>query len=271
MIPASFAYLAPDSLDQALQSLVPEAAVVAGGHSLILELTERRLSPSLLIDLRRISALVGIDQTGQRLGAMTPLAQVTRHPAIRQHYTALVEAAACVGDVQIRNRAVIGDPYAFGTFAQDLSAALLALDARFIWATATGEVEMADLPTPRTEAILVAIAMPAPLGPSAYEVLPHAASRYPVCGVAAVLHPVNGDIETGRLVVTGMGITPHRLEAVEAALTGQPATPETIATAVAQATVTASSDSPVAADYLNHLVKVLSQRALSRVLQEVQP
>lgn len=270
MIPVSFDYLAPETLDQALQSLSPDTAVLAGGHSLILELTAQRLHPSLVVDLRRLETLVGISDTGQRLGALTPLTQVAQHPAIRQHYPALAEAAGRIGDSQVRNRAVIGDPYAYAGLAQDLGAALLTLDARFVWATAAGEEVIAELPDPRTDAILVAIAIPEAIGPSAYEVLPHAASRYPVCGVAATLRQVNGHIETCRLAVTGMGISPQRLDAVEAALTGQAATPEVITTAVAQATVTASSDSPVAADYLNHLVKVLSQRALSRVLQEVQ-
>lgn len=269
MIPVSFAYLAPATLDEALQALAPDVAVVAGGHSLILELTAQHVQPQRLIDLRRLTALAGVSETGQRLGAMTTLAQVAQHPAIQQHYPALAEAAGCVGDYQIRHRAVIGDPYAFAEFAQDLSAALLALDARFVWATAAGEQETADIPTPRTEAILVAIAIPAPLGPSAYEVLPHAASRYPVCGVAATLHQVDGRIETCRVAVTGMGLTPQRLTHLEAALTGQAATPEVVAAAVAPITVSAGSTSPVAPDYLNHLVKVLSQRALSRVLQEI--
>ena len=76
MIPGSFEYHRPDSIDAAislLASLGDEARVVAGGHSLIPMMKLRMAVPEHLIDLQDIADLKGIyvDGSTVTIGAMT--------------------------------------------------------------------------------------------------------------------------------------------------------------------------------------------------------
>ena len=78
MIPAEFDYTAPESLDDAIEALAgggEDAKLLAGGHSLIPLMKLRLAAPSLLVDLRKVPGLHGIErQNGTwRLGALTRL------------------------------------------------------------------------------------------------------------------------------------------------------------------------------------------------------
>jgi aerobic carbon-monoxide dehydrogenase medium subunit len=74
MKPAPFDYQAPGTLREAIRLLgsTPEAAIIAGGQSLMPVLAFRLATPSLLVDLRRIPELGNIDigDDGLRLGAL---------------------------------------------------------------------------------------------------------------------------------------------------------------------------------------------------------
>ncbi|HEU5299987.1 MAG TPA: FAD binding domain-containing protein, partial [bacterium] len=75
MIPAAFEYHAPRSVDEALDLLrsLPDAKLLAGGHSLLPMMKLRVLSPANLIDIGRIPTLRGVREDGTHLviGAMT--------------------------------------------------------------------------------------------------------------------------------------------------------------------------------------------------------
>src|SRR4051812_50082756 len=73
MITAEFDYVAPESLDEAIGHLGgEEAKLLAGGHSLLPLMKLRLAAPALLVDLRRVPGLSGIQANGDvRIGAMT--------------------------------------------------------------------------------------------------------------------------------------------------------------------------------------------------------
>ena len=63
MIPAEFDYVAPATLDEALNALASggeDAKLLAGGHSLLPLMKLRLAAPTLLVDLRRVPGLDGI-------------------------------------------------------------------------------------------------------------------------------------------------------------------------------------------------------------------
>src|SRR5215212_10232839 len=63
MIPKEFNYVAPATLSDALAALRDggeDAKVLAGGHSLIPMMKLRLASPTLLVDLRKVPGLAGI-------------------------------------------------------------------------------------------------------------------------------------------------------------------------------------------------------------------
>src|SRR5262245_36598451 len=78
----AFDYARPASLDEAIDLLAANAGAraLAGGHSLLLEPNRSRLPAALLVDLRKLPGLSGI-QAGEQdgsvaIGAMTPLEQI---------------------------------------------------------------------------------------------------------------------------------------------------------------------------------------------------
>ena len=88
MIPASFDYAAPSSLEEAITLLQahPGARILAGGHDLLTQMKLHRLAPPLLIDLREVRGLRGITTLSNpdflQIGAMTTCTEIALHPEI---------------------------------------------------------------------------------------------------------------------------------------------------------------------------------------------
>ena len=101
MIPAAFEYHRPDSLDAALRLLtrLPEAKLLAGGHSLLPMMKLRVLAPPHLIDLGRLRELHGIREEPGRLvlGALTTHWEIESSVRLRRTVPLLAETAASVG------------------------------------------------------------------------------------------------------------------------------------------------------------------------------
>src|ERR1700760_1538302 len=105
MIPASFDYIAPKSLDEAISLLArykDDAKILAGGHSLLPAMKLRLMQPKVLIDLGRIKDLSYIkEEDGQlRIGAMTTHFQVETSDMVRRACPLLTETATHLGDMQ---------------------------------------------------------------------------------------------------------------------------------------------------------------------------
>ena len=69
MIPGTFDYHAPSSVDEAIEllsSLGDEAKILAGGHSLLPMMKLRFANPAHLIDLNRIDKLRGVREQGRQ-------------------------------------------------------------------------------------------------------------------------------------------------------------------------------------------------------------
>ena len=109
MIPASFDYVAPTTVEEALAVLAEhgdEAKVLAGGQSLLPVLRMRLNAPERIVDLSRIDALRGVCEDGDQLviGAMTTHHEVATNPLIREHAAVLAEAASTVARPAIAQR-----------------------------------------------------------------------------------------------------------------------------------------------------------------------
>src|SRR5579863_1490985 len=133
MIAQDFEYQAPTSLKEALGLLAQEdTKVLAGGMSLIPLMKLRLALPGQLVDIGRIAGLNFIHQEGGtlRIGATTTHYQVESSPLIRSRCPLLAEAAAHIGDIQVRNVGTIGGSIAHADPAADYPASLLALEAR---------------------------------------------------------------------------------------------------------------------------------------------
>ncbi|MGH2349899.1 MAG: FAD binding domain-containing protein, partial [bacterium] len=112
MIPAAFDYHRPQTVDEALRLLgeLPDAKVLAGGHSLLPLMKLRLVAPAHLIDLGRVRGLGGISLDGGvvAIGAMATHWMLESSDIVAQSAPLLAETAARVGDVQVRNVGTIG-------------------------------------------------------------------------------------------------------------------------------------------------------------------
>ncbi len=90
--------------------------ILAGGQDTYGWLKDRAKSPEAMVDLAAIEDLNGIEDVsgGLRIGAMTTLREVSRHPLVRERYSLLADAAGKVASPQIRNQGTLG-----GNLAQD--------------------------------------------------------------------------------------------------------------------------------------------------------
>ncbi|MEJ2661712.1 MAG: xanthine dehydrogenase family protein subunit M, partial [Desulfobacteraceae bacterium] len=111
MVP-NFAYIRPRSLDEAIRYLSLDGARAhAGGTDLLGCLRDRVFSVSTVVSIAGLKELRGIGTTpagGLRIGSLTTIAEIARHPVIRSKFRALSMAAAEVASPQLRNQGTIG-------------------------------------------------------------------------------------------------------------------------------------------------------------------
>ena len=277
MIPASFEYVAPSTVDEAVAALAgsDDAKVLAGGQSLMPVLRLRLAAPALIVDLGKIDELRGVREDGDALviGAMTPHAVVQSDPLVAEHARLLTLATATIADPQVRHRGTFGGSLAHADPAGDLPAPNVALGSEMVIAGGSGRrtVPAAEFFTDifttalGEDEVLVEIRVPKHTGWGAhYEKFSRTAQAWSIAGVAAAVRMDNGTIAEAKVALTNMGTTPVRAAAVEQALVGQPATDEAVRAAAASAAEGTDPPSNIDgdADYRRHLAQVLTRRAV---------
>jgi carbon-monoxide dehydrogenase medium subunit len=276
MIPASFEYEAPSTLQEAIALLASreDAKLLAGGHSLLPGMKLRLSAPGLLVDLSRIAGLSYIREgdAHMRVGAMTTHAEVASSGLLRLRSPLLAQTAAHIGDAQVRNRGTLGGSLAHADPAADYPAAILALDAELVAMSEKGEriIPARKFFTGlfstalRSDEILTEVRVPVTVGAStAYKKFSHPASGFAVVGVAALLRTAGDKIESAALGITGVAPAAYRASAVEKALRGKPL--GEIAAAARRASNGVEeplSDYYASAEYRRHLAAVYTRRAL---------
>ena len=281
MIPSAFEYARATSLDDALARLRAAGGagkLIAGGHSLVPLMKLRLSEPAVLIDIARLPDLAGIRESGGliEIGAGTTHHDVASSALLRERCPVVADAAAVIGDPQVRNRGTLGGSLAHADPAADYPAAMLAVDAdvhlkgpggwRVVQARDFFQgVFTVDL---AADEILAKVTF-APARASAYAKLHQRASRFAIVGVAAALDADGGAIRMARIGLTGAASSPARLVNVEAALAGQPATAATAAAAAriaGEGVDELNADIHGSADYRRAMIPVFTRRALDGAL-----
>lgn len=280
MIPAAFDYVRPSSVGEAVSALAAagdDGKVLAGGQSLLPVLRLRLAYPELLVDLGGITELRGVRDDGDAIviGAMTTHDEVTTDALVTRHAPLVAKATGTVGDRQVRHLGTFGGSLSHADPAGDLPTVALTLDAELVVHGPNGERRIAardffvDYLTTALapDEILTAIRIPK-MGAGwsiHYEKFNRVAQAWCLVGVAAAVRRDNGSIAEARVGLTNMGSTPLRAAGVEQALAGADASAAAVAAASARAAegTSAPSDLSGHADYRNHLVTVLTRRAVS--------
>lgn len=281
MIPTTFEYARATSLDDALAKLKAangSGKIIAGGHSLIPLMKLRLSEPQLLIDISRLPDLAGITERDGKIviGAGTVHHDVATSSLLRKRCPVISDAAATIGDPQVRNRGTIGGSVAHGDPSADMPAVLTALNAEIHMKGPNGwrvvkapdffqnlfTVDMANNE-------IIANIQIAPRPAAAYAKLYQRASHYAIVGVAAVLEVSGRSIASAGIGLTGAATHARRLTNVEQALAGQPLSQETIRAAaqLAGRDLTAvNSDLHAGAEYRRAMIPVFTRRALEAAM-----
>jgi carbon-monoxide dehydrogenase medium subunit len=279
------AYAAPGKLEEIVGLLAnnPGSQLLAGGQSLLVEPRRSQIAGSLLVDLRKVAGLSGIQSRdgGVRVGAMTTLGAIAASDLIRKACPVLANAAAIVGDAQVRNRATIGGALGEADPGSDIAPALLVLGAVFEITGPGGSrsLEATEFFTgPGRTAlsaaeVITGISIPsaAPSSSAAYEKMKDPATLYALCGVAAsvTLSP-QGQVAQCRVAATGSTEYPMRLQAVEKALNGARPDQDALRAAASRAVEHGvfRGSFYASSQYRAHLTQVLTERVLKRALAQ---
>jgi carbon-monoxide dehydrogenase medium subunit len=268
VIPAAFDYAVARSVEHAIEMLGgdADAKLLAGGHSLVPAMRLRLAAPGMLVDLGGLDELRGVRDDGDRLaiGAMTRHADVASDPLITRHCPVLAYTAGLVGDRQVRHRGTIGGSLAHGDPNADLGTVLLALDAELVARGPGGErvIPAAEFfvswyETALGEQDVLTEIRVAKGATGTY--LKKSRRTHDWATVAVATVELAGSV---RVALTSMAPTPMRARGVEEALAGG----ADAATAAARAAEDTSpvTDTMASAEYRQHLVRVLTRRALEQ-------
>jgi carbon-monoxide dehydrogenase medium subunit len=283
MKPAPFDYVAPRSLDEAIEALRlagGEAKLLAGGQSLIPLLNFRLATPTCLVDLNRVKELdyVAERHGGIAIGAMARDQAVERDPRIARATPLLAEAVGWVGHPAIRSRGTVGGSLAHADPAAELPAVAVCLDARL---TLAGPRGVRQVPAERffsgylstvvePDEVLTEVWLPS-VRPGTGQAWLEFARRhgdFALVGVGVSLS-IDGDIvRQARIALAGVGGTPFRAREAEILLIG--GTPAERASAAADAVRSAidpEADIHASKAYRVHLAGVLTERAIRLAYQ----
>ena len=278
MIPVAFTYERAGSVDEAIAKLAGGGKLIAGGHSLVPLMKLRLSEPGHLVDISRIAELSGISESGGKIsiGATTVHHDLATSKLLRDKCPMVAEAAAEIGDAQVRNRGTLGGSIAHADPAADFPAVILALDAELQLRGSGGArtVKASDYfrgfytVDLQPSEIITAITF-TPVKAAAYAKLHQRASHYAIVGVAAALDIKSGVIQSARIGLTGATTHGVRLTNVEKALAGQKASADTIKSASAEAgsgMTDINGDLHASAEYRRAMIPVFTRRALEKAL-----
>ena len=280
MIPQTFDYTAPKTLDEALGLLANGAKPLAGGMSLIPMMKLRLATPEHLVDLGRLKDLSYIrEQNGAiHIGATTTHHEVETSAVMLGKCPLLAETVGNIGDVQVRKRGTIGGRVAHADPSADYPAALQALEASFVLKGARSErtVSAADFFVDTfTTAIEpgeivreVIVPVEASGAGTKYQKMVQPASGFAIVGIAVRIRKEAGKIAMARIGVTGLSNCSYRAIAAEKSLEGtggSPAEVEHAAALVIQG-VEANADLFASAEYRRHVATVYAKRAIASAI-----
>ena len=284
MYPAAIEeYVRPQTIAEALAAVgrfdEGDALFLAGGQSAMQAVKTRLLRPRCIVDLQAVTELrgVSVDGSGVRIGATTNYAALAEESGLDGAYQAVRDAAARVGDRQVRNRGTIGGSLCWNYIAACMPPVSLALGMEMKLIGKGGERSFAaedflggPLETEREDdEILVSLnlpAAPAATG-SAYKKWGLVTDALPVIGVCAMITvDGSGTCTSARVAVGGLGDGPRRSGAAESGLAGTSAGDSDAIAAALQAAsdeIETQSDMWADADYRRLLIRSLGAEVVA--------
>ncbi len=282
----NFDYLNVKTLEEAIRLLAEnggKAHILAGGTDVLVKLKQKQIAPDILIDIKGVSGLDGIDWIeggGMRIGSLTTIRELEISSLVREHLPALADAAHCLGSVQVRHRATIGGNLCSALPSADMGPSLIGLGAWVVVAGPEGERELlveelfadSGRNSLRIGEVVTVIEIPAwaPYTGGAY--IKHAIKNAVDVAIVSVAVTVVTDkhkrvFEDARVVLGAVGPTPIRALKAEEYLRGR-GIEETV---IVKAGELSSKDARprTTTEYKTEMVGVLTRRAMREALQRI--
>ena len=278
-----FEYEAPTTLNQALALMDQHNGHVrplAGGTDLIDQMRLGRLSPSVLIDVKKVCELNVLEAgpDGLRIGAAVPCYRIYNHSTIVEQYSALADSCRIIGGIQIQSRASVGGNLCNSGPAADSTPGMIALGGICVIAGPRGKREVPieqfctgpgeNILQPRE--LLVEIRFdprPANSGSHYRRLIPRNEMDIATVGVGAAvqLDDRKENFVSARIGLGAVAPTPLLAEAAEQALAGQPVNDEIISKAADAARDIACpiTDMRGTKEYRIHVTGVLTKRVVN--------
>jgi carbon-monoxide dehydrogenase medium subunit len=279
MYPASFDYVAPATLEEALDTLGrsgDDAKVLAGGQSLIPLMKVRLAAPRMLVDINRLPGLdtLAEGQGGLRIGALVRHKTCERSALLGGRWGTLGAAAPLISDPVIRNLGTVCGSLAHADPQGDWGSALLAMDAEVLarGPDGTRAIPLTELfqgpfvtSLAPTEIITeVRVPDPGPVAGGTYLKLERKVGDFATVGVAVHLSMADGKVGRAGIALTAVGPTNLRAAAAEESLAGSELSGQAIRQAARLAAEAAQpySDTRGSAEYKRTVVRVFTERGL---------
>ena len=283
MIPGSFEYFAPRSLDDAIKFLAAhrdDVKILSGGQSLLPLMKMRLSKPAFVVDIGRIPGLDTIIEEADNLiiGALVTHAQIESSELLQTKCPLLPQTATTIADVQVRNRGTLGGSVAHADPAGDWPAAIIALDAEIKVTGPNGErwVKCDDfflgllMSVLEPDEIVTAIKVPMTgKDKTAYMKAAPRSSGFAVVGVAVRIGlDGSGNCARAAIGITGVTDKAYRPERAEQMLAGKNLDTKTVEAAAVEATrnVEVIEDINGSAEYRKNLTEIYTARAIQEAL-----
>jgi carbon-monoxide dehydrogenase medium subunit len=282
MYPSRFRYEAPHSLDEAIDLLRTGgdyAKVLAGGQSLVPLMKLRFASPELVVDINNVPGLAyhRADADGTlRIGALARHADLEWSDLLTATQPTMAAAAPLIADPIVRNRGTLVGSLCHADPQGDWASVVLALGGSVVAQGPGGRrsIPMTEFVTGpfqnalEPDEIALEAVIPAARGVRAggYLKLERRVGDFATVGVAVALELSGDVVSRAGIALTGVGGATITATVAAAALTGQPLTAGSIATAAAAAAAAARprTDHRGSAEYKRHMVATFVERILTR-------
>jgi CO/xanthine dehydrogenase FAD-binding subunit len=281
MKPPLFAYRAPRTLEEAIAALAgdDDAAVLAGGQSLLPAMNFRLAAPSVLVDIQHVAGLKGIVVADGQIivKAMTRHRELELDEAVRRANPMIAEVMAHVAHIPIRNRGTVVGSLCHADAAAEMPTLLLLLGGSVLAQGTAGKREIAaadffqfHLTTSRRRDEIIVEARFPMLPPDAgwaFDEMTRRHGDFAIAGVGAVVRlDAVGKASEVRLAACGIAACPVRLTAAENRLIGTSLADVDLRAAaqVATAAVTAPDDMHASAAYRRRVTAALVRRMAAK-------
>ena len=284
MRPATFEYLAPKTLEEALELVGDDSRPLAGGQSLIALMNLRFATPEVLVDLQGIPDLTRISDDGEfiRIGAMASQADTETNSTVLNSVPLVAEGIREIGHWQIRTRGTIGGNLAHSDPASELPAVMVTLGAHYHLASKRGERKIPAVEFHQgaydtaldPDEILTHIAVPKqkPTERSALNESVRAAGAYAIAGTTSILERNNETCLRAKLVLFATGSKPYEVQGLNSVLVGK----ELNSGSFSEASELVASQAPhfddfhATAEQRKQIFRALSERVLQETWQKFQ-